>query len=83
MGRSFAVSDNGSGIPASIADRIFDPFITSKDTGQREKKGGMGLGLAISKQIIDSHGGAISVSESELGGAKFSLSLKVFESLAE
>lgn len=78
-----AVSDNGSGIPPAIADRIFDPFITSKDTGSREKKRGMGLGLAISKQIIDNHGGAISVSESELGGAKFTLSLKVFEPLTE
>lgn len=74
-----SVSDNGSGVPPSIADRIFDPFITSKDTGPREKKRGMGLGLAISKQIIDNHGGAISVSESVWGGAKFTVSLKVFE----
>ena len=77
------VSDNGSGIPLSIADRIFDPFITSKDTGERENKKGMGLGLAISKRIIENHDGAISVSESKWGGAKFTVSLKVFEALKE
>ncbi len=74
-----SVSDNGGGIPDSIADRIFDPFITSKDTGSREKKQGMGLGLAISKRIVDIHGGAISVSESDWGGAKFTVSLRIFE----
>ena len=74
-----SVSDNGGGIPDSIADRIFDPFITSKDTGSREKKQGMGLGLAISKRIVDNHGGAISVSESDWGGARFTVSLRIFE----
>jgi len=78
-----SVSDNGKGISPSIADRIFDPFITSKDTGSREKKQGMGLGLAISKRIIENHGGVISVSESDLGGAKFTVSLKVFDSSNE
>lgn len=74
-----SVSDNGKGIPPSVAGRIFDPFITSKDTGSREKKQGMGLGLAISKRIIENHGGQISVSESDLGGAKFTVLLKVFD----
>jgi len=74
------VADNGPGIPVAIYDRIFDPFITSKDTGDRQEQQGMGLGLAISKRIIESHRGAISVSESEWGGAKFSISLKVFDS---
>ncbi|MGZ0710140.1 GAF domain-containing sensor histidine kinase [Coraliomargarita sp. W4R53] len=74
-----SISDNGSGVSPSIRDRIFDPFITSKDTGNREEKQGMGLGLAISKRIIENHNGAISVSESEWGGAKFTVSLKVFD----
>ncbi len=72
-------SDSGSGILHDIRERIFDPFITSKDTGKREDRQGMGLGLAISKRIIENHDGAISVSESSWGGAKFTVSLQVFE----
>ena len=73
------ISDSGPGVPEGIRNRIFDPFITSKDTGKREDKQGMGLGLAICKRIIENHDGAISVSESRWGGAKFTVSLKVFE----
>jgi signal transduction histidine kinase len=72
-------SDSGTGVAEDIRSRIFDPFTTSKDTGQREDKQGMGLGLAICKRIIEHHDGAISVSESRWGGAKFIVSLKVFE----
>lgn len=75
-----SVSDNGKGIPPSILPRIFDPFITSKDTGTRLEKHGMGLGLAISKRIVDNHNGAIVVSNNPSGGAKFVVSLKVFDS---
>lgn len=73
------LSDSGAGIPKDIRDRIFDPFITSKDTGKREDTKGMGLGLAISKRIVENHDGAISVSESEWGGARFTVSLRIFE----
>jgi two-component system nitrogen regulation sensor histidine kinase GlnL len=73
-----SVADNGIGIPHSIADRIFEPFITSKDTGLREQQQGMGLGLAISKCIVENHGGAISVVDSQWDGAKFVILLKVF-----
>lgn len=76
-------SDSGTGVPEDIRSRIFDPFITSKDTGTRGNKEGMGLGLAICKRIIESHEGAISVSESRWGGAKFTISLKVFEASME
>lgn len=75
-----SVSDNGKGIPPAILPRIFDPFITSKDTGTRSEKHGMGLGLAISKRIVDNHNGAIVVSNNPSGGAKFVVSLKVFDS---
>jgi len=70
------VADNGPGIPKAILDRVFDPFITSKDTGARDKQMGMGLGLAISKRIIENHNGAITVSNDPKGGAKFMVSLK-------
>ena len=70
------VSDNGPGVPKAILDRIFEPFITSKDTGARDEQMGMGLGLAISKRIIENHNGAITVSNDPEGGAKFMVSLK-------
>ncbi|MBF0317613.1 MAG: hypothetical protein HQL04_05500 [Nitrospirae bacterium] len=57
------VEDNGTGIPESIRDKIFQPFFTTNDPGK-----GTGLGLSVSKKIIDEHGGKISV-RSDAGGA--------------
>ena len=50
------IRDNGSGMPAEVAEKIFNPFFTTKPTGQ-----GTGLGLALSSDIIREHGGTISV----------------------
>jgi len=72
-----SVLDNGPGIPESIQGRIFDPFITSKDTGSRESRNGMGLGLAISKRIIETHEGVITVDNDSGPGACFIVSLKL------
>ncbi len=55
------IKDNGDGIPEEIADRIFNPFFTTKPTGK-----GTGLGLAMSSDIVREHGGSIRV-ESERG----------------
>jgi signal transduction histidine kinase len=68
---SIIVSDNGDGIPDKIADKLFTPFAT------HGKSGGTGLGLAITKQIIDAHGGNISVGSSAEGGAEFTITLPV------
>ena len=62
------VRDTGSGIPASILPRIFEPFVTTKS-------GGTGLGLAIVRRIVEDHGGVISVSTDEGAGTCFILSL--------
>ena len=72
-GYAIIVEDDGPGVPEAMRDRIFDPYVTSKDDGD-------GLGLAIAKKIIMEHGGAISVGESAaLGGAAFTLRLPLVE----
>ena len=51
-----SVSDNGNGIPQKVLDKIFQPFFTTKPTGQ-----GTGLGLSLSYDIIKAHGGELKV----------------------
>lgn len=64
------VRDDGSGIPPEILPRIFEPFLTTKETGR-----GVGLGLAISHSILERHHGSIEV-ESEFGrGTTFTVTL--------
>ncbi|MEE4313627.1 MAG: HAMP domain-containing sensor histidine kinase [Desulfofustis sp.] len=66
------VSDDGSGIPAEIQDRLFDPFYSTKEEGQ-----GTGLGLSIAYGIIQKHGGQISVQSAPGQGATFFIRLPV------
>tara|TARA_R110000868_G_scaffold235273_8_gene489136 strand:+ start:41284 stop:42705 length:1422 start_codon:yes stop_codon:yes gene_type:complete len=68
------ISDNGPGIPESLLSRIFEPNFTTKNQGA---KFGLGLGLAISNEIIRQHGGFIKVSNKKEGGAKFEILLPV------
>lgn len=68
------ISDNGPGIPDEIIHRIFEPNFTTKNQGA---KFGLGLGLAISNEIIRQHGGFIKVSNKEKGGAKFQILLPI------
>jgi two-component system sensor histidine kinase HupT/HoxJ len=62
--------DNGPGISEQALSKIFDPFYTTKPVGK-----GTGLGLSISYGIIERHGGQLSVSNAEGGGAEFKLCL--------
>jgi two-component system, NtrC family, sensor histidine kinase HydH len=66
------VSDNGPGIPAQVRDRLFEPFVTSKENG-------VGLGLSICKRLVEAHGGAIRGANLPGGGAVVSLTLPVEE----
>ena len=62
------VKDTGCGVPSDIVNRIFDPYVTSKDTGT-------GLGLAIVQQIVSDHGGFIRLEENYPKGTIFSIEL--------
>ncbi len=62
------VSDSGPGVPPKMVAQLFEPLMSTKEQG-------MGLGLSISRTIIDHHGGAIWVERSDLGGAAFCFSL--------
>ena len=68
------IHDNGHGIPADILPRIFDPFFTTKDVGH-----GLGLGLFIVFEIIEEHGGSISVTSDPETGTHFLIRLPAQE----
>jgi signal transduction histidine kinase len=62
------IRDNGSGIEPRIRQRLFEPFVSSKDTG-------LGLGLSICKRLIEDHGGSIRGDNCPDGGAEFTFTL--------
>lgn len=66
------VEDSGPGISDEIAGQLFKPFTTTK-------AGGMGIGLSISKRIVEAHGGEMTVDRSELGGARFTFTLPAYD----
>ncbi len=66
------VADNGNGIPQKILDKIFQPFFTTKPTGQ-----GTGLGLSLAYDIVKAHGGEIKVQTKEGEGSEFMIQLPV------
>jgi signal transduction histidine kinase len=66
------VKDNGNGIPQRVVDKIFQPFFTTKPTGQ-----GTGLGLSLSYDIVRAHGGKLKVETEEGTGSQFIIYLPV------
>ena len=66
------VTDNGNGIPKEVLDKIFQPFFTTKPTGQ-----GTGLGLSLSYDIVKAHGGELKVETKENEGTEFKVILPV------
>ena len=71
-GVEIKVTDNGNGIPQKVLDKIFQPFFTTKPTGQ-----GTGLGLSLSYDIVKAHGGELKVENKEGEGAAFIIQLPV------
>ena len=67
-----SVRDNGNGIPKNILDKIFQPFFTTKPTGQ-----GTGLGLSLSYDIVKAHGGELKVETKEGEGSEFIIQIPV------
>ncbi|MDC9823794.1 PAS domain S-box protein [Devosia sp. ZB163] len=68
---SVEVEDTGPGIADEIAPQLFQPFVTTKANG-------MGIGLSISRRIIESHGGELTVTKNYAGGATFAFTLPTF-----
>jgi two-component system, NtrC family, sensor kinase len=67
-----SVADNGNGIPLKVLDKIFQPFFTTKPTGQ-----GTGLGLSLSYDIVKAHGGELKVETKEGEGSEFIINLNI------
>ncbi len=73
---SVDVADTGPGISEDVASQLFQPFVTSKP-------GGMGIGLSISRRIIQSHSGELTVAKNAAGGATFTFTLPIIQETAD
>jgi signal transduction histidine kinase len=69
-GLELSVTDNGPGVPAELAERIFEPFFSTKLEAE-----GTGLGLSLSRSIVEAHGGRLSLDRDSAIGASFVINL--------
>ena len=72
-----SVADTGVGIQPEHLARVFEPFFTTKRSASRADRRGIGLGLAVCKDIIEEHGGTIEVASTAGAGATFAITLPV------
>jgi PAS domain S-box-containing protein len=68
------VDDEGPGIPEELSARVFEPFFTTKSHGQ-----GTGLGLSVSRQIVERFGGSLRYEPRRSGGSRFTITLQAYE----
>jgi signal transduction histidine kinase len=68
------VDDDGDGVPASDRERVFERWVRLDD-GRTRDQGGVGLGLALARSIVRSHGGDVTLGESPLGGARVTVTI--------
>jgi two-component system sensor kinase FixL len=73
---NLCAEDNGSGVSGEMLDKLFSPFATSKAKG-------MGLGLSISRALVEAHGGKLWAEAPVAGGAKFCFTLPAEKALQE
>lgn len=73
-GVELTVDDDGDGVPADEREHVFDRFVRLDEARARDD-GGSGLGLAIVREIVTRHGGSVTVGDSPLGGARFTVRL--------
>jgi two-component system osmolarity sensor histidine kinase EnvZ len=71
-----SVDDDGPGIPAGMREDVFKPFLRLDDA-RNQDEGGTGLGLAIARDIARSHGGDITLGDSQLGGLRATMRIPV------
>jgi signal transduction histidine kinase len=69
------IADSGPGIDKTVADRLFTPFVSTKPTGT-------GLGLSVSRRIVNAHRGDLTVANRPEGGASFRITLPTSEGVA-
>jgi two-component system NtrC family sensor kinase len=66
------LDDNGPGVPPELRERVFDHFFTTKEVGK-----GTGQGLGISRRIVERYRGRLTLGNSQLGGARFTVTFPV------
>jgi signal transduction histidine kinase len=67
-----SVDDDGPGVPSEHRDRVFERFVRLDEARERDR-GGAGLGLAVVASVVSAGGGDVTVTDSELGGARFTI----------
>jgi len=75
----FCISDQGPGVPPAYRQRIFEPYV---QVGEESGAGGLGLGLAICKRLVEAHGGEISAQGRSEGGSRFVFTIPVADASA-